>query len=244
MKDAYYFPHDSNAKDDPKCIILIEELGLEGYGIFWMLLETLRDQPQYRAPISMIPGLARRYNSTPEKVKAVVLRYELFEVDDNEFFFSESLKRRMEYIDDKRKKRSIAGRKGNEVRWGSQSDRNRIASKVKESKGKESKGKDRREKKELSEPAHPKIEKMKSAGYEELFKMEKPLTGEQLEKLTSEFNPQSVRDVFDAMENFKGLTKKYKSTYLTARQWLNRRAEDNGSSNHKPQTKIHDAGTY
>ena len=93
-------------------------------------------------------------------------------------------------------------------------------------------------------PQHPKIEKMKSAGYEELFKMEKPLTGEQLEKLTSEFNPQSVRDVFDAMENFKGLTKKYKSTYLTARQWLNRRAEDNGSSNHKPQTKIHDAGTY
>ena len=141
MKDAYYFPHDSNAKDDPKCIMLIEELGLEGYGIFWMLLETLRDQPEYRAPINMLPGLARRYNSTPEKVKAVVLRYQLFEVDEDEFFFSESFKRRMEVIDEKRQKRSIAGKKGNEVRWGSQSDRNAIAKhrKVKESKGKESK---------------------------------------------------------------------------------------------------------
>ena len=141
MKDAYYFPHDSNAKDDPKCIMLIEELGLEGYGIFWMLLETLRDQPGYKAPINMIPGLARRYNSTPEKVKAVVLRYQLFEVDEDEFFFSLSFQRRMEVIDGMRQKRSIAGRKGNEVRWGSQSDRNAIAKhrKGKESKGKESK---------------------------------------------------------------------------------------------------------
>ena len=141
MKDAYYFPHDSNAKDDPKCIMLIEELGLEGYGIFWMLLETLRDQPGYRAPVNMIPGLARRYNSTAEKVKAVVIRYELFEIDEDEFFFSLSFKRRMEVIDEKRQKRSIAGQKGNEVRWGSQSDRNAIASKGKESIVKESKEK-------------------------------------------------------------------------------------------------------
>ena len=35
-KDAYYFSHYSNAKDDFKCMLLIEELGLEGYGIFWI----------------------------------------------------------------------------------------------------------------------------------------------------------------------------------------------------------------
>ena len=40
-KDAYYFSHDSNAKDDPKCMVLIDQLGLEGYGIFWVLIETL-----------------------------------------------------------------------------------------------------------------------------------------------------------------------------------------------------------
>ena len=27
-KDAFYFSHDSDAKDDPKCMLLIEELGL------------------------------------------------------------------------------------------------------------------------------------------------------------------------------------------------------------------------
>ena len=37
-----YFPHDSNAKDDPKCMILIDPLGPEGYGIYWVLVEILR----------------------------------------------------------------------------------------------------------------------------------------------------------------------------------------------------------
>ncbi len=27
-KDCYYFAHDSNAKDDPKCVLMIEQLGM------------------------------------------------------------------------------------------------------------------------------------------------------------------------------------------------------------------------
>ena len=59
-KDAYYFPHDSNAKDDPKCVLLIEQLGMEGYGIYWMLIETLREQPDYTYPVANILALGRR----------------------------------------------------------------------------------------------------------------------------------------------------------------------------------------
>lgn len=43
-----WFKHDSNAKDDFKCMFIIEQLGCEGYGIFWILVETLRDQKDYR----------------------------------------------------------------------------------------------------------------------------------------------------------------------------------------------------
>lgn len=118
-KDAFYFPHDSNAKDDPKCIMLIEELGLEGYGIFWVLLELLRDQPEYKAPIMMIPAIARRYNSSAEKFKSVILRYGLFQVEDENFFFSESFRNRMKSIDDRRLIASEAGKKGMMKRWGS-----------------------------------------------------------------------------------------------------------------------------
>jgi len=116
-KDAYYFPHDSNAKDDPKSIILIEELGLEGYGIFWVLVETLRDQTDYKAKLRIIPGLARRYNTTSEKMKAVVARYDLFEIENDEFFYSKSLIHRMLPLDQKREKARIAGKKSAEKRF-------------------------------------------------------------------------------------------------------------------------------
>ena len=109
MKDAYYFSHDSNAKDDPKCVLLIEQLGMEGYGIYWMLVETLRDQPNYKYPVILIPALARRYNTTAEKVKTVVFNYSLFVIENDEFFFTDSLIRRMEKLEDKREKARNAG---------------------------------------------------------------------------------------------------------------------------------------
>lgn len=117
-KEAYWFKHDSNAKDDPKCIILIEELGLEGYGIFWVLVETLRAQPDFKAPIRIIPAIARRYNTSTEKVKAVVSRYELFEIEGDEFFYSPSLISRMKPLIQKRKRDSISGIKGNLIKYG------------------------------------------------------------------------------------------------------------------------------
>lgn len=167
-KDAYYFPHDSNAKDDPKCVLLIEQLGMEGYGIYWMLIETLREQPDYTYPVANIPALGRRYNTTAEKVKTVVYNYGLFTVKDDKIFFSDSLNRRMLVLEEKRAKRSEAGRLGNAARWKtSQTDRNAItmqsqfiASKVKKSKEKESIGKEsmRGKRKPFSPPTPSEIE--------------------------------------------------------------------------------------
>jgi hypothetical protein len=116
MKDAYYFSHDSNAKDDPKCILLIEQLGPEGYGIFWILIETLRDQPDFKYPLKLLSALARRYNTTAEKIKAVVVSYDLFIIENDTFFFSESLNRRMILFQEKRKKLSEAGKKGAQLK--------------------------------------------------------------------------------------------------------------------------------
>ena len=113
--DAYYFSHDSNANDDPKCVLLIEQLGLEGYGIYWVLIELLRDQPGYRYPLALIPAISRRYNTTNEKMKTVITNYRLFEIEDEEFF-SLSLMKRMEHLDSKRKQASFAGKKSAEAR--------------------------------------------------------------------------------------------------------------------------------
>lgn len=109
-KDAFYFKHDSNAKDDPKCVLLIEQLGLEGYGIYWILVETLRDQPEYKYPMILISAISRRYNTSFEKMRAVISNYDLFNIDDNELFFSPSLSERMYEWDTKRAKAAIGGR--------------------------------------------------------------------------------------------------------------------------------------
>ena len=113
-KDSFYFPHDSNAKDDPKCMLLIDQLGLEGYGIYWVLVEMLREQPDYRCPMRLVPVLAKRYNTSAEKMKTVISSYDLFVIENDEFFFSESLINRMLPMDEKKRKLKINA----EARWG------------------------------------------------------------------------------------------------------------------------------
>ena len=114
----YYFSHDANAKDDPKCILLIEQLGCEGYGIFWILVETLRSQDDFRYPLKLVPALARRFNTSAEKMLAVIKGYELFIIDDDEFFYSQSFNERMQIYLEMKEKRSIAGKIGMSRRWG------------------------------------------------------------------------------------------------------------------------------
>lgn len=115
-KDAFYFPHDSNAKDDIKCVELIGDLGLEGYGIYWVLIETLREQPDYTYPIKLLSPLARRFGSEPDKFQKVVLDYDLFVIEDEKIFFSASLKRRMQLYEHKKEQAREAGKKSAEKR--------------------------------------------------------------------------------------------------------------------------------
>ena len=94
-KDAYYFSHDANSQDDPKCMILIDEMGMEGYGIFWALIEKLRAEKTYILPLEVIKPFAKRWNTEPEKIEKVINDFGLFEKKAN-YFFSKRLKRSME----------------------------------------------------------------------------------------------------------------------------------------------------
>lgn len=138
-KDAYWFSHDSNTMDDPKIMLLMSELGLEGYGIYWTLIEHLRNQPGYISNIRILKALAIRYNTSEEKYKTVVKNYELFLIKEDGTFLSESLCRRMYAMDLKRKKLQRAAKKGNAIRWGSGGDHKQIANKVNKNKVKENK---------------------------------------------------------------------------------------------------------
>jgi len=84
-KDTFYFPHDYNARSDVKCLFLRQQLGMEGYGIFWFLVESLADSGGY-LPLKIIPVLAMQMQVPDVKVSAVIANFELFEVNENEFF--------------------------------------------------------------------------------------------------------------------------------------------------------------
>lgn len=108
--DVFWFTHDANATDDEKIMMLIDQLGLEGYGIYWVLIEKLRGTDNFKLPFTIVPILARRYNTTPEKMLTVIKQYNLFKYDDEGFFFSPSLINRMQKWIDKKEKNSIAGK--------------------------------------------------------------------------------------------------------------------------------------
>jgi uncharacterized protein YdaU (DUF1376 family) len=106
-KDAYYFSHDSNARNDQKCLKLRRVLGMEGYGIFWVLVEMLRESTNYRLPLTSVADIAYETRVSDEKILAVIQQFGLFEVEDGEFF-SLRLNRSMELMHNKSKKASLS----------------------------------------------------------------------------------------------------------------------------------------
>lgn len=117
-KDAFYFPHFCNARQDRKIKRVRKELGLEGYGIYFMLLETLREQKEFKFPMEDIDLLADEFGTSEQKVRTVICNYELFQVDDSQNFFSLNfIKYLSPYLESKQRKR-VSGIKGNLIKYG------------------------------------------------------------------------------------------------------------------------------
>lgn len=87
-KEAYYFPHFCNARHDRKIRRLRKELGVEGYGIYFMLLETLREQQDLMYPLEDLDLLAEEFGVSEAKIQVTVSKYDLFEIDESQKFFS------------------------------------------------------------------------------------------------------------------------------------------------------------
>ena len=112
MKDAYYFPHDSNARNDQRLMKVRMQYGMEGYGIYFGLIEILREQAEYTLLFDDLESISFDLRVDLEKVEDIVSNYNLFVIEGMSMFYSKSLKRRMEKLDLIKEKRSEAGRIG------------------------------------------------------------------------------------------------------------------------------------
>lgn len=112
-----YFPHDFNARSDRKILRLRKVLGCEGYGIFWMLVETLAVQPNFSYPFSDVDLLADEFGTSTAKVEAVIKQFDLFEIDKGAHFFSLSLIVRLQkYLEISQKARENVNKRWKKVR--------------------------------------------------------------------------------------------------------------------------------
>jgi len=118
MKETYYFSHDTNARNDEKILCLRADYGILGYGVFWVLVEMMFENPDTQLSYKHIKGIAHNLNIEVELLTNIInscVEYGLF-VSDGNNFWSESLRKRKETYINKRKKKIEAGLKSAEAK--------------------------------------------------------------------------------------------------------------------------------
>ena len=109
---ANYFSHDSNARNDEKLIRLRMRHKAAGYGVYFMILERLREESNYMS-VKDYNMIAFDLREDAALIKSVVEDFGLFEfteIDGKKFFYSESFLNRMSQKDELSRKRSEAGK--------------------------------------------------------------------------------------------------------------------------------------
>ena len=146
MKKSFYFSHDTNAASDPKILQMLGVYGACGYGWFWMIIELLAEQSDYKLCI----GNKYAYNAIALKTHCEAEQIKQFIADCiNEFtdsngaglfasdggkIWSESLLDRMLMRDQKSAKAAEAANIGWKMRKQSEGDANAMPAQCNEMK--------------------------------------------------------------------------------------------------------------
>lgn len=122
-KDVYYFSHDANALSDPKILSMRCDYGFESYGLYWAIIEMLRNESNFKLPLTKNTYRAIKMQTgttidIEQFLKDCINEYigesgnGLFN-SDGKSFWSESLLRRMEKYESIKEKRTAAAN----ARW-------------------------------------------------------------------------------------------------------------------------------
>jgi hypothetical protein len=132
--DRYYFDHDYNARNDDKILEMRSVYKAEGYGIFWMLVETMIENDNGGINTGLIGGLSHGFGVAKDWLSEFIrycISIDLF-YENEGFVYSRRVQKHKEF----RKSFSEFGAAGAKKRWGGYSRANGGAN-AKERKGKE-----------------------------------------------------------------------------------------------------------
>lgn len=115
IKDAFYFKHDCNARNDEKLLSVRRKYGMEGYGVYWALVEKMRESKDYQ--------IKKDYNDIAwdlrvgeDIIKSVVEDFNLFSVKGDKIY-SRRLMEDMKAWDKKKENMAERGKKMAQARW-------------------------------------------------------------------------------------------------------------------------------
>ena len=114
-----YFPHDSNARNDERLVNVRMKHGPAGYGVYFMLVERLREDQEYMSVVDY-NLIAYDLRIDASLAKSIIRDFGLFaftvDPERGECFYSESLRQRMARKDEITAKRKAASALGVSVR--------------------------------------------------------------------------------------------------------------------------------
>lgn len=99
------------------CVTLLVNEGFAGYGLYWAIIELLRDAPNYKYTADEKLLAYVLHAPDAEQVKRVIKNFGLFNFDDDGLMFSPWLLESLGSYDEQKKKLQEAGRKGAARRW-------------------------------------------------------------------------------------------------------------------------------
>jgi len=122
MKETYYFQHDYNAIQDPKMMSILSNCGVQGIGLYWIIIELLHQQKKnimsYQAYCDFIDFYGRINEENEHvlnKTKQMLISVGLF-IKDEEIIYSNRVLENMRQRKIISEKRSFAGKKSGESR--------------------------------------------------------------------------------------------------------------------------------
>lgn len=135
-KKSFYFPHDCNARNDERILAVRMKHGMEGYGVYFAIIEKLTESTDYML-VKDYNTLAFDLRVGADIIKSIVENFGLFQFADNgKLLYSESLQERMLPLEEIREKRRQAGVASGKARR-TRAEKKRTS--VKQSKGEDSK---------------------------------------------------------------------------------------------------------
>jgi hypothetical protein len=252
MKQALYFSHDANARNDIKMIALREKYGSKGYGCFWILIEMMREADGHCLTLNSLTFtvLKRELKLTEKDLNSFIkdcIDWELFAMESNNLF-SPSLRNRMQIYSDKVEKAREAGRASAAARART-SERTEHASNQTISTNVEQETSERSTINEIKEKKI-KVNKIKENEInpeQPILNLDLPslqpkisdvdnvkLSDAEYKKLTDKYGEENTKKMITVLSNYKHQSgRKYKSDYHAILNWVVERVTEDKSNQTK-----------